>query len=88
MDVEEFATDMGPASGLGDPVAGEQPVEPGIAVGMDDAAEVPQMRLWVLALAIGRVEEHRRRRAGAGERPLVANIMRWTVPALTVRVAP
>ena len=74
MDVEEFAPDMGPAGGFGDPVAGEQPVEPRIAVGVDDAAEVLEMRLWVLALAVGRVEEQRRRRPLAGERPLVADI--------------
>jgi hypothetical protein len=65
---------MGPAGGLADPVADEQPVEPGIAVGVDDTPEVLQMRLWVPALVVGRVEEQRRRRAGAGERPLVANI--------------
>ena len=74
MDVEEFAADMGPAGGLGDPVAGEQLVEPGIAVGVDDAAEVFEMRPRVLALAVGRVEEQRRRRSRAGERPLVADI--------------
>jgi hypothetical protein len=57
VDVEEFAADIGPTGGLADPVAGEQPVEPGIAVGMDDTPEVLQMRLWVLALAVGRVTE-------------------------------
>jgi hypothetical protein len=65
---------MRPAGGLGDPVAGEQLVEPGIAVGVDDAAEGLQMRLRMLALAVGRIEEQRRRRARAGERPLVAHV--------------
>ena len=74
MDIEEFAPDMRPAGGLGDPVAGEQLVEPGIAVGMDDAAEVLQVGPRVLALAVGRVEEQRRRRPRAGEGPLVADI--------------
>jgi hypothetical protein len=41
---------------------------------VDDPLEVLQMRLWVLALAVGRIEEQRRRRSQAGERPLVANI--------------
>jgi hypothetical protein len=31
---------MGPAGGLEDPSAGDQFVEPGITVGVDDAAEV------------------------------------------------
>ena len=35
MDVEELAPDMGPAGGFGDPVAGEQLVEPGITVGVE-----------------------------------------------------
>jgi len=74
MDVEELAPDMGPAGGFGDPVAGEQLVEPGITVGVDDAAEVFEMALRVRTLAVGRVEEQRRRRPLAGERPLVADI--------------
>ena len=53
MDIEEFAPDMGPTGGFGDPVAGEQLVEPGIAVGMDDAAEVLQMRPRMFALRSG-----------------------------------
>lgn len=65
---------MGPAGGLSDPVAGEQPVEPGIAVSVDDPLEVLQMRLWVLALRVGRIAEHRRRQTGTGKRQLVANI--------------
>jgi hypothetical protein len=61
MDIEEFASHMHPAPGLKDPAAGEQRIEPGIAVGMNDAAEVFQMRLRMLAFAVGRVEEQRRR---------------------------
>jgi hypothetical protein len=61
MDVEELAPDMGPTSGLGDPVAGEQFVESGprvrpkagprtgATVGVDDPPEVLQMRPRVLA---------------------------------------
>ena len=52
MDVEEFAADMSPAGGLGDPIAGEQPLEPGSG-GVDDAAEGLQMHLWVLLLRSG-----------------------------------
>jgi hypothetical protein len=40
---------MRPAAGLDDPTAGEQFIEPGIAVGVDDAAEFLQMRLRMLA---------------------------------------
>jgi hypothetical protein len=49
VDVKEFAAHMRPAAGLDDPAAGEQLIEPGVAVGVDDAAEVLQMRLRVLA---------------------------------------
>ena len=44
---------MRPAAGFDDPVAGKQFVEPGIAVGMDDAAELLQVGLRVLALRSG-----------------------------------
>jgi hypothetical protein len=43
---------MRPAAGFGDPVAGEQLVETGIAIGMDDAGEVLQVGSRMLALAI------------------------------------
>ena len=59
---------------LDDAAAGEQFIEPGITVGMNDAAEVLQMRLRMLAFAVGRVEEQRRRLPRTSERPLVANI--------------
>ena len=74
MDVEELAPDMGPTGGFGDPVAGEQLVEPGIAVGMDDAGELLQVSSRMLAFAVLRVTEQRRRRPPTGERPLIANI--------------
>jgi hypothetical protein len=74
MDIKEFAPHMRPATGLGNPTAGEQFVEPSIAVSMDDAPEVLQMRLRMLTFAVGRVEEQGSRRPRAGERPLVANI--------------
>jgi hypothetical protein len=44
-------------------------VEPGIAVGVDDARKLLQMRLRMLALAVGRVEEQGGRRPQAGEWP-------------------
>ena len=40
VNIEEFAPHMRPAGGLDNPSAGEQLVEPGIAVGVNDAAEV------------------------------------------------
>ena len=74
MNIEEFAPHMRPAGGLDNPSAGEQLVEPGIAVGVNDATEVLQMGLRMLAFAIGRVEEQSGRRPRAGKRPLIANI--------------
>ena len=57
MDVKEFAPHMRPAAGFDDPAAGKQFVEPGIAVGVDDTAELLQMSLRMFAFAVGRVEE-------------------------------
>jgi hypothetical protein len=65
MDIEEFAPHMRPTAGLDNPTADEQFVEPGIAVGMDDATEGLQMRLWMFAFTVGRVEEQSRRRPRA-----------------------
>jgi len=59
VNIEEFAPHMRPAAGLNDPAADEQLIEPGIAIGVNDAAEVPQMRLRMLAFSVGRVEEQR-----------------------------
>jgi hypothetical protein len=86
--VAKLSTHVGPAGGLDDLRTGEQLVESGIAVSMNDAAEVLQVRARMLALAVRRVEEQRRRRPGPSERSLIAYVMRWTVPALTERVAP
>src|SRR5258707_6342700 len=74
MNVEELAPDVGPATGLSNPVAGKQLVEPGIAIGVDHAGEALEVRPRVLALAVRRVEEQRCRRPVAGEGPLIANI--------------
>jgi hypothetical protein len=65
---------VSPATGLGNPVAGEQLVEPGITIGVDHAGEALEVRPRVLALAVRRVEEQRCRRPVTGEWPLVANI--------------
>jgi hypothetical protein len=56
VDIKEFAPHMRPAGGLDNPIAGEQLIEPGVAIGVNDAAEVLQMRLRMLAFAVGRVE--------------------------------
>ena len=53
MNIEEFAPHMRPAAGLDNPTADEQFIEPGIAVGMDDATKVLQMRLRMLPLLSG-----------------------------------
>ena len=47
------APNMRPAAGLGDQIAGEQLVEPGIAVDVDDAPKLLQVCPWVLALGSG-----------------------------------
>src|SRR5438270_7473283 len=65
---------MCPEASLDDPTAGEEFIEPGIAVSVNDAAKVLQMRLRMLAPAIGRVEEQRRRWPGASKRSLIANV--------------
>ena len=61
MNIEEFAPHMRPTGGLDDPAAGEQLIEPGISVGVDNTAEVLQMRLRMLAFTVRRIEEQRRR---------------------------
>ena len=45
-----------------------------IGVGLQDAAPGGQMALGMLARAVARVEEHRRRRRPPAERPVVAHI--------------
>ena len=74
MNIEEFAPHMRPAGGLDNSSAGEQLVEPDIAVGVNDATEVRQMGLWMFALPVRRVEKQRCRRPRAGKRPLIANV--------------
>jgi hypothetical protein len=54
---------MPPAAGLDNPTDCEQFVEPGIAIGVDDAAEVLQMRLRMLTFSIGEKQGSRRPRA-------------------------
>ena len=74
MDIKEFAPHMCPAAGLDNPTADEQFIEPSVAVGVNDAAEVLQMRLRMLPFTVGRVEEQSRRWPRAGEWPLVTDI--------------
>jgi hypothetical protein len=73
MDVEELAADVCPAGDLGDPVA-IQPVEPGIAVGMETADEAREMLRGSFALAIGCIAEQDGWRCIAAMTTLVANI--------------
>jgi hypothetical protein len=76
VDIEEFAPHMRPAGGFNDPTADKQFVEPGIAVGMDDAAEVRQMGLWAFALAAAT----RQRAARLGRRSIVGLWCKWRGP--------
>ena len=74
MHLEEFAPHMRPAGGLDDAVAGEQLVEPGVAIGIDGAAERLQVGLRMLVFAIRRVDEQRRQWALTRKGPLVADV--------------
>ena len=74
MDIKEFAPHMCPAASFDDPTAGEEFIEPGIAVNVNDAAKVLQMRPRVLPFTVGRVEEQSRRWSRADEWPLVTDI--------------
>jgi hypothetical protein len=69
---------MRPAGGLGDrtSLAGclVEPVEAGIAIGLQDAAIAAQVTLGVLAGTVARVEEHCRRRIAATEWTIVAHV--------------
>jgi hypothetical protein len=53
VDIKEFAPHVRPAGGLDNPIADEQLIEPSVAIGVDDAAEVLQMGLRVFAFAVG-----------------------------------
>ena len=72
--VVQLAPGMRPARGLLDDAALVEPCEPGIAIRLEDAAELGQMRPWVLAAAIWRVAVEHRRRGRPGERSIVARI--------------
>lgn len=65
---------MRPAGGLDNPSAGEQLVEPGITVGVNDAAELRQMGLGMFALTVRRIAEQSRRRPRTGKGPLVSDV--------------
>jgi hypothetical protein len=66
--LEEVAPAMAPAGRLGDRAgfafAVVELAEPGISIGLQDAGIASEMPGGMLAAAIVRVEEHRRRRAG------------------------
>ena len=74
VDVVELAPDVRPARSLRDAAALIQAAKPGIAVGLQHAAEPSQMRPRMLARTVRRVAvaHCRRRRAGIG--PLVAQV--------------
>ena len=52
MDIKEFAPHVRPAGGLDNAIAEEQLIEPSVAIGVNDAAEVLQMRLRMLTFAV------------------------------------
>src|SRR5580658_7195912 len=67
--VKELTPDVCPTAGFDDGAAGEQLVEPGIAIRVNHTMEVLQVGPRMLALAVGRVEEQRCRGPLAAERP-------------------
>ena len=73
-----MASAMAPARRLGERAGFALGVvelaESGIGIGLQDAGIAGEMPCGMLAAAIARVEEHRRRRGGAGKRPIVAHI--------------
>jgi len=82
--VEYLSAAVAPAGDLGDrryrvePWTGlprlVQRPEPAIGIGLQKAREVREMGRWMLAAAVGAVKVDCRRRCGATERPVVADI--------------
>jgi transposase len=84
MQIEVLAARMRPTCGFYQrfvlPIV--QPLEAGIAIGLQDAAEALQMSPRALPFAIRRVAEQNGRWIRTAGRLIIADIMRWTVPAL------
>jgi hypothetical protein len=74
MHVPELAPGVRETRGLHDPVAAVELGEPGIAVGLEYAAELAQVRPRVLAFPVWRVAVEHRRRVGTSKRAIVADI--------------
>ena len=74
MDVVKVAPDMRPAGGLGDVALGIEPVEAGVAVGLQHTMERSEMGAWVEGPAVGAVTVAHGGRRRAGIRPLIAQI--------------
>lgn len=82
--VEDSSAAMAPAGDLGDRRCWREPwtglprlverLEPAIGVGLQKTRELREMGRRVLAAAVGAVEVDRRRRRGAAERPVVADV--------------
>lgn len=75
---EELSPGVAPAQRLLDrlwlAVGGEQPVVAGIGIGLQDTGEAAQMLFGMIARAVaGHLEQHRRR-IGAAEGPVIADI--------------
>ena len=77
-EIEELAPRMRPAGGLDDrtrfAVGLVEPVEASIGVRLHQSGITCQVLLGMLAATVARIEEHRRRRIRAAERPVVAHI--------------
>jgi hypothetical protein len=76
--LKEFTTTVAPAGGLGDRVRFALDVieiaESGISVGLEDPGIAGEVTVRVLAAAVARIEEQRRRGVRAGERLVIPDI--------------
>ena len=70
----EVAPRMRPTSGQDDVASGLQPLEPGVAIDVEDSRELLQMRRRTLALAIRRKHKDGCRRSGSAPRSLVTRV--------------
>lgn len=75
--IEELAPRMGPTGGLDNwpclAVDLVEAIESGIGIRLHQSVIAGQMLLGMRAAMIARIEQHRRRRIGAGKRPVAVN---------------
>ena len=84
-DLEKVPPPVRPARRLDDrrglSVFGVERIVARVGVGLQDARPASENPARMFAMARGGVVEQNRRRSLAAERPVIADVMRWTVPA-------